>query len=275
MAAAGAEVLVRLLALPVLGAVVFGFGADAESAPHGSVVARAAKATLMAGTARFVISSDYRDSGTINLGNDTAVSDRGWIFSTHECYLPLAKREAVALGIDDKRWLEQPGCRYALVDDPFLTGTRTLFDVIAQAVQVHTLGLGTERGVPVDRYAAKVPLQAFVAAHQSFDTETPPASKPIDDTGPTGWRDFLVNYRGADPDGQSLKMAVDSHGRIRSLTLDLDEPVTVELNDYGVSVDISAPPANTVIAYSAYGRLKSNYCSEPRRQTLPRPYPCQ
>jgi hypothetical protein len=266
---------VRLLTLPLLGVVVIGFGADAESAPNESVAARAATATLSAGTARFVVSSEYHDSGTINLGNDTAVSDRGWIFGTHGCYLPLARREAVVLGIDDKRWLEQPGCRYELVDEPFLTGTRTLFDVVAQAERVHTLGRGIEGGVPVDRYAAKVPLQAFVAVHPRFERETPPAGKPMDDTGPTSWRDFLVNYRGAEPAGQSLNFAVDSQGRIRSLTLDLDEPVTVKLYDYGVSVDVSAPRANSVVTSSAYGRLKSQFCSDPRRQTLPRPYPCQ
>ena len=265
----------RLLALPVLGLVVLGSGAAGESAVHESVTASAAEATLAAGTARFVLSSSDGDSGTINFGNDTAVSDSGRIYAAHACYLPLAKREASALGIHGKRWLEQPACRYLLVDDPFLTGTRTLFDVIARAEQVQTLGRGTERGVPVDRYAAKVPLEAFLAALPPYAKETPPAGKPMDGPEPTGWRDYLVNYMGAGPGGQNLRIAVDSQGRIRNLRLDLYEPVTVQLYDYGVRVNATAPPVNSVITSSAYGEIKSAYCNSPSRQTFPRRYPCQ
>jgi hypothetical protein len=272
--AAGEEVLVRLLALPVLALALLGSGAAVEPAAPESVAAKAAETTLSAGTARFVVSNP-RDSGAINLGNETAVSDRGWISGTHAFYQPLVRREAAVLGIAGKRWLAQTGSGYQLVDDPFLTGTRSLFDVIARAERVQALGSGMERGVPVQRYAANVPLGAFVAALPPFVKETLPAAKPIDDAGPTSWRDYLVNYRGADPDGQRIELAVDAQDRIRRVRIDLFEPTSVELYDYGVRVDASVPPATQVMSSSAYEELKSRFCSSPRRQTLPRPYPCQ
>jgi hypothetical protein len=267
---------VRLLAVPLLALAVLGFAAAAEPAAPDTVAAKAAEATLSAGTARFVVSDWDRRSGAIDLGNETAVLNRrGWIVGTHASYVRLMRREAAVLGISRKRWLEQPGDGYSLVDDPFLTGTRSLFDVIARAERVQALGPGMERGTPVQRYSAKVPLEAFVAALPAFVKETPPAKKPMDDPGPTSWRDYLVNYRGAAPDGQSIELAVDAQERIRRVRLNLFGPTTVELYDYGVRVDASAPQANEVISSSTYEKLKSDYCSSPRRQTLPRPYPCQ
>ena len=105
--------------------------------------------------------------------------------------------------------------------------------------------------------------------------ETQPATKPGDGPGPTSWRDYLVSYHGAEADGQRIELAVDAQDRIRRVRLDLFERTTVELYDYGVRVDVTPPPENEVISSATYEKLKSDYCNNPRRQTLPRPYPCQ
>jgi hypothetical protein len=256
----------------MLALVVLGSGAAVEPAAPESVAAKAAEATLSPGTARFVVSDGFGDSGAINLENQTAVTTFG-IFGTHAWYHPLARREAAVLGITGKRWVERAGGTYSLVDDPFLIGTRSLFDVIARAERVQALDPGMERGIPVRRYAAKVPLEAFVAALGPFEKETP--TKPGDDPGPTSWRDYLVSYRGAEADGQRIELAVDAQDRIRRVRLDLFEPTTVELYDYGVRVDVTPPPDSEVISSATYEKLISDYCNNPRRQTLPRPYPCQ
>jgi hypothetical protein len=266
---------VRLLALPALAFVVLSFGTREQTSARESLAAKAAETTLSAGTARFVVSSWDRWSGVIDLRNETAVSDRGWIFGEHASYLPLARPEAAILGLTGKHWTEQPGGRYLLVDDPFLAGTRNLFEVISHAERIQPLGPGIERGTPVQRYVAYVPLQAFVSALPPLEKEKPPPGKPMDDPGPSSWRDYLVDYRGAEVNGQRIELAVDAQDRIRRVRLDLDGPTTVELYDYGVRVDASAPPANEVVSSSMYEQTLSDYCHNPRRQTLPRPYPCQ
>jgi hypothetical protein len=270
MAAAGAEVLVRLLSIPILALAVLGFG-GAEHTHAGNFAAPAAETTLRAGSARFVASFSRSETGVINFRDETAVLDNGAIFGATYLYWPLSSRESAVLGIPAKRWrADKISSGYDLVDDPFLTGTRALLKVIGRAERVREVGPGIERGTPVQRYSAKIPLDAFLS-------ELPPFEKKVTkpgDPGPASWRDYLVNYMGADPSGQNLNLAVDSHGRIRTARLDLYEPVTVEFYDYGVRVDTSAPPANEVISSIAYEQLKSDYCSSPRRQTLPRPYPC-
>ena len=263
----------RLLVIPLIALVAVGSGSISPTRAQSPVV-RAAKTTLAAETARFAVSysGSVVDSGAVNLADETAVDDRGDIFRQGELYQPITEGEAAVLGIADKRWVETgTSGGYQLVSDPFLEGTRALFEVIGHAEQVQALGRGMERGVAVQRYSAKVPLEAFLAALPPFEVETTKAG----DSGPTSWRDYLWKYLGADEGGQSVDLAVDSQGRVRIARLALAEPVTVELYDYGVPVDVAAPPPAQVISSTAYEKLKSDYCSRPKRQTLPRPYPCR
>jgi hypothetical protein len=245
-----------------------------------SAVARSAETTLAAGTARFAVSYSgsvpYAGAGVVNLGDETAVVNRGDIYLEGSLFHPIPRREAEILGIADKHWVKtRTSAGFQLVFDPFLEGTRTVFEVLRQAEHVQTLRSGMERGIHVQRYAARVPLEVLLAALSPFVKETPPRGRPIDDPGPTSWRDYLVNYVGADEAGQHVNVAVDSMGRIRSVRLDLAEPVRVELYEYGVRVDATAPSPSEVISSSAYEQLKTDYCGEPTRQTLPRPYPCR
>ncbi len=264
----------RLFALPLLALLVIGSGSVPQHAGE-SAVAHSAKVTQEAGSARFVVSysGSEHEAGVIDLGNATAVLDRGDIFAADGLYQPIPRRMAAVLGIAEKRWVEsRTGGGYSLVDDPFITGTRSFFELLGRANHARALGRGEERGTPVHRYSAKLSMEAFLAELPPFEKET---SKP-GDGGPTSWRDYLGNYFVWEDGGQSLELAVDSSSRIRRAHLALGlEPVTIELYDYGVRVDVSPPPANQVIWSTEYESLKTEYCSNPERQIEPRKPPCQ
>lgn len=264
----------RRLALPALALLMLGSGAAPEQTTGEPPTTRAAKATLAAGSARFVVTlGSHREAGVIDLEKETAVLDRGHIYGAHSVYQPIPRREADVLGISGMRWVETATRgTYSLVADPFFTGTRSFFKLLARSGSINALGPGEEGGTSVERYSSRLLLEDFLAELPPFERES---SKSGDGGWPTSWRDYLDNYYVGQFGGQRVEIAVDPEGRIRLARVALHELVTVELYDYGVHVDASAPPASEVISSSAFDQLKSEYCSNPRRQTLPRPYPCQ
>jgi hypothetical protein len=229
--------------------------------------------TRSAGSARLVVS--YSDSvtliGAANLSNETAVLDDHEILAPDAIYQPLAEREAVLLGIDGKRWVRTDG-HLPFLSDPFIPDLNAFFQLVKEAREVRFLGNGEDGGTPTRTYSGRLGSEAFLAVN-------PPAVEDQERSGKTTlvqMGEYFADYFGWDDGGQQLTFSVDAQDRLRRVEIALPmEPLTVEFSDYGVGVDVSAPPDKQVIGSPVYEKLKSNYCSDPTRWTQPRRAPCQ
>ena len=218
-------------------------------------------------TARIVVtdSGDPVLDGAFNLKtNDGVVRDNGFSEArilargfTYQRADILAPDLASSRG---PKWLRYDYDLWLL--DPFEAKPRELVAFLGQTHDIARLGEGTERGVPVTRYAGSLAVDEKLATVTGDERVL--FEEELDDYWP-GWRS----------DGVPVQLALDAAQRIRraDLIFDNGDQITIEFFDYGVDVDAEAPPATQVMAWAEYLEFLRKECEALKKKGLEKTAP--
>ena len=251
----------RFSPLLILALVLAGCGA--APSPEQAVSDTGEQATR-AGSARIVVSYDRAEtvSGAFDFVSGTGVVDpspntQGMIINPDFTY----ERIPGELLIDSSRrpkWLKwETSVMAPMLLDPVVNSAGELFAFFSAANAPAEVGKGEERGEPVTRYAATIDIDRFLA--------TVPAA------GRADLREvFLELWPESGTEGIPVQLALDSDGRLRraDLVTDDGEEMAVEIFDYGVEVDATAPATTDVITWAEYEKLLRKECESLKKKGL-------
>ena len=242
-------------------------GCGAAPSPERAVSDNGEK-TGKAGSARIV--SSYEGEQTVNgafdFADGTGVLDpenrRRMIINPDFVYEQISEEFLIESSRSPK-WLRwDSSAMGAMLLDPVATSTRELFAFFSAAGAPTEIGEGEERGEPVTRYAATVDIERFLA------------TVPVEERADSRW--VLLDYwPDAAYEGVPVQLALDSEGRLRRADIVTyeGEEIVVEIFDYGVEVDATAPPKADVITWSAYEKLLRAECERLKKQGLEKTRP--
>jgi hypothetical protein len=256
----------RFSPLLVLALVLAGCGA--APSPEQAVSDTGEHATR-AGSARIVVSYDRAEtvSGAFDFVSGTGVVDpspntQGTIINPDFTY----ERIPGELLIDSSRrpkWLKWEASVMApMLLDPFVNSAAELFAFFSAATAPAEVGEAEERGEPVTRYAATIDIERVLA--------TLPAEERGDRRAA-----MLDLWPESATEGIPAELALDSDGRLRRadlVTYDGEEMV-VEVFDYGVEVDATAPAEMDVITWAEYEKLLRKECEQLKKKGLEKTKP--
>jgi hypothetical protein len=254
--------------LPLLIVALSLTGCGAAPSPE-QAVSDTGKKTAEADSARIVSSYEGEEtvSGAFNFADGTGVLDlsentRRMIINPDFVYEQISEEFLIESSRSPK-WLRwDSSVMGAMLLDPVATSTRELFAFFSAASAPTEIGEGEERGEPVTRYAATVDIERFLAT-------VPVEARP-------DMRDVLLDYwPDAGYEGVPVQLALDSEGRLRRADIVTyeGEEIVVEIFDYGVEVDATAPPKADVITWPEYEKLLRQECERLKKQGLEKTRP--
>jgi hypothetical protein len=261
----------RRFLLPCAAAlVVAGCGAapTAEEA-----VSNAAIAGKDAGTARVVVTYD-----------GTAISDGSYDLETEDGRVEIPSEDgsyetllvgdsqyqrvsqfpvALVTSVPGKRWVKWERARtLTLLHDAAVERPRALVELFAATREVREIGQGEERGDPVTRYSGLLALDKLLGA------------APPEEREELEWmlEDYWPRWR---TEGVPLQLALDSKQRLRraDLLLSEGEEFAVEFFDYGIDVDVKAPPEDEVMTWAEYEQYLREECERLKEKGLEKTKP--
>ena len=197
-------------------------------------------------TARVSVSwGDEPVVGAFDFRDDTGVVGET-ILTVDAFYEPVPQQLVDSRG---KRWLKSPREWDPLMLAPLANGPRDLLALLESAERGEATTEGEERGEPVTYYTATVRIDEFMAS-------LPPER-----------RSEFVEIQ-SEWDGMEFQLAVDSAGRFRraEFAFAYEETLSIELFDYGVTVDARAPDPSTVVTWAEYEKLLEAECARAREQ---------
>jgi hypothetical protein len=263
----------RFLPVPVLVLALLVVGCGAAPSPE-QAVSDTGEKTAEAGSARIVVLDAGYETvrGAFDFADGSGVLDPSET-TPRTIITPDFVYELISddLLIESSRrppWLKwESSAKPLMLLEPFASSPRELFAFFSAANAPEEVGEGEERGEPVTRYAATVDIERFLA--------TVPADVRAD------VRDAFLDYwPESATEGVPLQLALDSDGRLRRadvVTYDGEE-IVVEIFDYGVEVDATAPPASEVITWAEYEKLLRKQCESLKKkgleETKPHCYSC-
>jgi hypothetical protein len=207
-------------------------------------------------TARIIVAwgEDARE-GVFDLQDGTGVIE-GSILTADAVYEPV---DAQLIGNGKKRWLKSPREHWdPLFMEPIADGPRRLLTFLRTAEWGEPTTAGEERGEPVTYYAATVRMDEFMAQANL----TPEEREELSDV-----------Y--ADWQGVTFQLAVDGDDRLRRADFSWGdgEDLVIEIFDYGVAVDATAPDPRTVIEWEDYEKLLRAECERLKKKGLEKTRP--
>lgn len=213
----------------------------------GAAMAEEQPAAVERDTARITVSwGDEPVVGAVNFRDDTGVLGET-ILTVDALYEPLPQQLVDSRA--SRRWLKSPREWDPLMLAPLANGPRDLLAFLEAAERGEATTEGEERGEPVTYYTATVRIDRFMAS-------LPPER-----------RSELVEIQ-SEWDGMAFQLAVDSAGRFRRAEFAFAEyeTLTIELFDYGLTVDARAPDPSTVLTWDEYEKLLRVECERAKRQ---------
>ena len=256
----------RFSPLLVLALVLAGCGA--APSPE-QAVSDSGQKGAEAGSARIVVSYEHQEtvSGAFDFAAGTGVLDpnettQPTIINPDFVY----ERVSDELQIESSRrpkWLKWESSEMTpLLLEPFADSPTELFAFFSAANAPAELGEGEERGEPVTRYAATIDSERFLA------TVPPDVRADMRDA-------FLDYWPESATEGVPVQLALDSDGRLRRADLvSYDgEEIVVEIYDYGVEVDATAPDPSDVMTWAEYDQLLRKECEDLKKKGLEKTRP--
>jgi hypothetical protein len=253
---------------PLLVVALLLAGCGATPSPE-QAVSDTGEKTAEAGSARIVASyeGDETISGAFDFADGTGVLDHSetrtkTIINADFVYEQISEEFLIESSRRPK-WLRwDSSVMGGMLLDPVATSTRELFAFFSAASAPTEIGEGEERGEPVTRYAATVDIERFLA--------TVPVEARAD------LREVLLDYwPESGTEGVPVQLALDSEGRLRRADLVTyeGEEIVVEIFEYGVEVDATAPPKADVITWAEYEKLLRAECERLKKQGLEKTRP--
>ena len=205
-------------------------------------------------TARIVVAwgEDARE-GVFDLRDGTGTMD-GSILTADAVYEPV---DSQLVGRGEARWLKSPRENWdPLFLAPLADGPQRLLRFLRSAEWGEAVSEGEERGEPVTYYLATVRMDEFMA-------DLPPAEREEVDEVYDDWN------------GVTFTLALDGDDRIRRAHFAFDEydSLRIEIFDYGVQVDASAPEPRTIIEWEDYYKLLREECERLKKKGLEKTKP--
>ena len=253
--------------LPLFSVALLLAGCGAAPSPE-QAVSDTGKKTAKADSARIVVSHDREEriSGAFHFADGTGVIDPSettprTIINPDFVYEQITDEFLIASSRGPK-WLQWERAMGPVLVEPFANSPADLFAFVAAAKAPAEIGEGEERGEPVMRYAATVDIEEFLA--------TVPAEERADE------RELLLEYwPESETEGIAVQLALDSEGRLRRVDLVTydGEEMVVEIFDYGIEVDATAPPKADVITWAKYEKLLQKECESLKKKGLEKTRP--
>jgi hypothetical protein len=156
-----------------------------------------------------------------------------------------------------KRWLKLPASEDGLLS-PFARNPAALLGFLRGASDVETIASDQVRGVNVTHDRARLNFER--AAGEM------PAKDRTDIRGI--FREYWPDQKSA-----SIDFWVDSEDRLRRVQVELPEndgtatQMTVDFFDYGIPVDVKAPPADETLTEEEFGKLMLEDCKKEKLST--------
>ena len=231
-------------------------GCGAAPSPQAAVSGSGEKGTD-AQTARIVVTDDdmVTLSGAFELDGVGATLDDLYLEGGKTIWTEDAVYEPIPFALDAPtlshvRWIKSDTTDYEpLLPVPSRRPADTLA-FLATGADVREVGRGEERGEPVRRYSATLRPTRFLEG-------LPPERRDaVRETLDDYWLDWET--------GVPVELALDSKGRLRRADLVIyeEEPLVIEIFDYGVDVDATAPPAGEVITRAEYEERLRRLCDQ-------------
>ena len=178
--------------------------------------------------ASFTFEVESRDEDDRESGEFRYVGDTAYVDST---FLGLA-----GTGVESKRWLamdlreNEASLDSLLLPFPFIDPAHTLELLLDVSHEVEQAGEEDVRGVATEHYRLTIDLERVV------------------EEAPARLRSRLRReLDAASEKTRRLELWIDGEGLVRRLSVpDSDEKVTIDFFDFGVDVDVEAPPADEV-----------------------------
>lgn len=207
-------------------------------------------------TARIVVAwgEDERE-GVFDLRDGTG-RVAGAILTADAVYEPV---DSQLIGNGEKRWLKSAREYWdPLFLEPIADGPQRLLTFLRSAEWGEPVTEGVERGEAVTYYAATVRIEEFMARANL----TPAERKELTDV----YEDWQ---------GVTFQLAVDGQDRIRRADFAFgdDSDLRIEIFDYGVEVDATAPDPRTVIEWEDYEKLLRAECERLKKKGLEKTRP--
>lgn len=205
-------------------------------------------------TARIVVAwgEDARE-GVFDL-RDGIGTIEGSILTADAVYEPI---DSPLVGRGQARWLKSPRENWdPLFLEPVADGPQRLLQFLRSAEWGEAGTEGEERGEPVTYYLATVRMDKFMA-------DLPPAEREEVDEVYADW------------EGVTFTIAVDGDDRIRRADFAFggDDSLRIEIFDYGVEVNATAPDPRTVIEWEDYYKLLREECERLKKKGLEKTKP--
>jgi hypothetical protein len=258
----------RFVPVPVLVLALLVAGCGSAPSPERAVSDTGEK-TAEAGSARIVVSYDGVEmvGGAFDFANGSGVLEanettRRTIITVDFVY-ELIPDDVLIQSSRRPKWLKwELSAMPPMLLEPFASSTRELFSFFSAANAPEEVGEGEERGEPVTRYAATIDIERFLA------TVPPDVRADMRDA-------FLDYWPESDTEGVPVQLALDSDGRLRRADLvSYDgEEIVVEIFDYGIEVDATAPAKTDVITWAEYEKLLRRECEELKKKGLKKTKP--
>ena len=233
--------------------LIAGCGA-AESSSE--AVADSANKTAQAGTSRLRITFDEvvtmsgafdYESGTGVFAQNKGMPDTIWtskaVFVSIDAYAPI--------DIKGKRWIETNLVLGTTpLFQPFAGSPSELLTFVRAAGDVENVETGSERGVSVTRYRARLDLERALEELPGDERDLMRAT--IKQYWPEGTEG-----------GLPVELAIDGEGRLRKVSMPIPEEsrLTLEFYDYGVEVDAKAPPPEQVMSWEEFHAAMKDHCA--------------
>lgn len=207
-------------------------------------------------TARIAVAwgGDARE-GVFDLQDGTGVVE-GSILTADAVYEPIDRE---LIGNTKKRWLKSPREYWdPLFMEPIADGPQRLLTFLRTAERGEPTTDGEERGEAVTYYAATVRMDEFMAQAKLTPAE----------------REELTDVY-AEWQGLTFQLAVDGDDRIRRAEFAFGDgdDLVIEIYDYGVEVDATAPDPRTVIEWEDYYKLLREECERLKKKGLEKTKP--
>jgi hypothetical protein len=243
-------------------------GCGAAPSPEQAVPDTGEKAAE-AGSARIVVSYEHEETvkGAFDFAAGTGVLDpsetaQRTILNPDFVYEQISD-ELLIESSRRPKWLKWESSVMApMLLDPFADSPTELFAFFSAASAPSEIGEGEERGEPVTRYAATIDIERFLV--------TVPADVRAD------MREAFLDYwPESATEGVPAQLALDSDGRLRRAdVVSYDgEEIVVEIFDYGVEVDATAPAKTEVITWAEYEKLLRKECESLKKKGLEKTKP--